>query len=99
MNKKKLGTVVITKKQYIKGLLTDGDLRRGIKRFSNNQNLLEIMTQSPLVVNENMPASKALGLMNDKKITSLLVGSDKDYKKIIKSLRVLFIFTHCYNLE
>ena len=87
MNKKKLGTVVITKKQYIKGLLTDGDLRRGIKNFSNNQNLLEIMTQRPLVVNENMPASKALGLMNEKKITSLLVVSDKDYKKNNKKLK------------
>ena len=87
MNKKKLGTVVITKKQYIKGLLTDGDLRRGIKSFSNNQNLLEIMTQSPLVVNENMPASKALGLMNEKRITSLLVVSDKDYKKNNKKLK------------
>ncbi len=87
MNKKKLGTVVITKKQYIKGLLTDGDLRRGIKSFSNNQNLLEIMTQRPLVVNENMPALKALGLMNEKKITSLLVVSDKDYKKNNKKLK------------
>ena len=87
MNKKKLGTVVITKKQFIKGLLTDGDLRRGIKNFSNNQNLLEIMTQRPLVVNENMPASKALGLMNEKKITSLLVVSDKDYKKNNKKLK------------
>ena len=87
MNKKKLGTVVITRKQYIKGLLTDGDLRRGMKSFSNNQNLLEIMTQRPLVVNENMPASKALGLMNEKKITSLLVVSDKDYKKNNKKLK------------
>ena len=87
MNKKKLGTVVITRKQYIKGLLTDGDLRRGMKNFSNNQNLLEIMTQRPLVVNENMPASKALGLMNEKKITSLLVVSDKDYKKNNKKLK------------
>jgi arabinose-5-phosphate isomerase len=87
MNKKKLGSVVITSKQYIKGLLTDGDLRRGMKSFSNNQNLLEIMTQRPLVVNENMPASKALGLMNEKKITSLLVVSDKDYKKNNKKLK------------
>ena len=87
MNKKKLGTVVITRKQYIKGLLTDGDLRRGMKSFSNNQNLLEIMTQRPLVVNENMPASKALGLMSEKKITSLLVVSDKDYKKNNKKLK------------
>ena len=44
------------------------------------------MTSNPLVVNENMPASKALGVMNEKKITSLLVVSDKDYKKSKKKL-------------
>ena len=88
MNKKKLGTVVITRKQYIKGLLTDGDLRRGIKSFSNNQNLLEIMTQRPLVVNENMPASKALGLMNEKKITSLCVHNKKNKLKTIGILHI-----------
>ena len=39
------------------------------------------MTKKPLLVNENMPASKALAIMNEKKITSLLVVSDKDFKK------------------
>ena len=32
-----------------------------------------------------MPASKALAIMNEKKITSLLVVSDKDYKKSNKA--------------
>ena len=45
------------------------------------------MTRSPLTVNEDMPASKALSIMNDKKITSLLVVSNKDYKKSNKILR------------
>ena len=40
------------------------------------------MSEKPLVVNENMPASKALAIMSEKKITSLLVVvADKDYKK------------------
>ena len=39
------------------------------------------MTKNPLMVNENMPASKALAIMNEK-ITSLLIVSDKDFKKI-----------------
>ena len=39
------------------------------------------MTKKPLVVNENMPSSKVLAIMNEKKITSLLVVSDKDFKK------------------
>ena len=45
------------------------------------------MTKVPLVVNENMPASKALAIMNEKKITSLLVVSDKDYKKEKQKLK------------
>jgi len=85
-NKKKLGIVVILKKKFIKGLVTDGDLRREIKNYSKN-NLDKFMTKNPLVVNENMPASKALAIMNEKKITSLLVVSDKDYKKNNKVLK------------
>ena len=34
-----------------------------------------------------MPASKALGLMSEKKITSLLVVSDKDKNKKNKTLK------------
>ena len=86
INKKKLGIVVILKKKFIKGLVTDGDLRREIKNYSKN-NLDKFMTKNPLVVNENMPASKALAIMNEKKITSLLVVSDKDYKKNNKVLK------------
>ena len=86
INKKKLGIVVILQKKFIKGLVTDGDLRREIKNYSKN-NLNDFMTKNPLVVNENMPASKALAIMNEKKITSLLVVSDKDYKKNNKVLK------------
>jgi len=87
MNQKKLGIVVILKKRFIKGLVTDGDLRREFKNFSNKKNLEEYMTKKPLVVNENMPASKALAIMSEKKITSLLIVSDKDYKKTNKVLK------------
>ena len=87
MNQKKLGIVVIIKNRFIKGLVTDGDLRREIKDYNNKKNLDKFMTKSPLVVNENMPASKALSIMNEKKITSLLVVSDKDYQRRNKVLK------------
>jgi len=87
MNQKKLGIVVITKNKYIKGLVTDGDLRREIKNYSKSKKLLKFMTKSPLTVNEDMPASKALGIMNDKKITSLLVVSNNDNRKSNKILK------------
>ena len=87
MNQKKLGIVVILKKRFIKGLLTDGDLRREVKNYSKNEGLDKFMTKNPFVVNENMTASKALALMNEKKITSLLVVSDKDLSKKNKNLK------------
>ena len=81
MNQKKLGIVVVLQNQYIAGLVTDGDLRREIKFLSKKTSLQKFMTKKPLVVNENMPASKALAIMNEKKVTSLLVVSDNNYKK------------------
>ena len=80
INQKKLGIVVILKNKNIAGLVTDGDLRREMKFISTTKNLTKFM-KKPLMINESMPASKALAIMNEKKITSLLVVSDKDYKK------------------
>ena len=81
INQKKLGVVVIMKNKNIVGLVTDGDLRREIKFMSKRNDLTKFMTKKPMVINESMPASKAIAIMNEKKITSLLVVSDKDYKK------------------
>ena len=98
MNEKKLGIVVIIKNKFISGLLTDGDLRRGIKYFSKNQNLKKIINQKPFIVNENMPASKALAIMSEKKITSLLVVSDKNFKQKNKMLKgIIHIHTLLQN--
>ena len=87
MNEKKLGIIVILKNNFIEGLVTDGDLRREIKNYVKDKNLNQLMSEKPLVVNENMPASKALGIMSENKITSLLVVTDKDYKKKNKKLK------------
>ena len=87
MNQKNLGMIVVTKNKFIMGLITDGDLRRELNKKSSNKNILKILTKSPLTVNENMPASKALGIMSEKKVTSLLVISDKDVSKKNKVLK------------
>jgi arabinose-5-phosphate isomerase len=87
MNQKKLGVLIILKNKIIKGLVTDGDLRREIKNYTNDGTLNKFMAGKPFVVNENMPASKALAIMNEKKITSLLVVSDKNFKKPNKVLK------------
>ena len=95
MNQKKLGIVVVLKGKFILGLITDGDLRRELKDYSNDKDLVKFMTKKPLVVNENMPATKALAIMNEKKITSLLVVQDKDLNKKNKTLKGVI---HIHNL-
>ena len=39
------------------------------------------MTPYPIFISENTPASKALSIMNEKKITSLCVSSELDKTK------------------
>ncbi|MBL6861325.1 MAG: KpsF/GutQ family sugar-phosphate isomerase [Candidatus Pelagibacter bacterium] len=87
MDQKKLGIVVITKNKYIKGLITDGDLRRILNKTNKQTTIDKIIRNYPLVINENMSASKALGFMSEKKITSLLVVSDKHKNKQNKILK------------
>jgi len=81
IDQKKLGLVVVMEKNQVKGILTDGDARRGIKYFSRDAHLNKFITSNPLFVSDTMPASKALSLMNEKKITCLLVTTEQDYIK------------------
>jgi arabinose-5-phosphate isomerase len=97
IDSKKLGLVVVMEKNQVKGILTDGDARRGIKYYSKNDHLKKFMTPNPLFVSESAPASKALSLMNEKKITSLLVASKEDCKKARKTKRLKGII-HIHSL-
>jgi len=97
IDQKKLGLVVVMEKNQVKGILTDGDARRGIKYYSKNDHLKKFMTPDPLFVSESAPASKALSLMNEKKITSLLVASEKDFNNTKTNKRLKGI-VHIHSL-
>ena len=97
INSKKLGLVVVMKKNNVNGILTDGDARRGIQYYSKDDHLKKFMTPNPLFISETAPASKALSLMNDRKITSLLVASEKDYNKGKKTKKLKGI-VHIHSL-
>ena len=93
MNQKKLGLIILKKDKYIFGIVTDGDLRRELKNYKTKK-LHDFASKNPLIVNENMSASKVLAIMSEKKITSMLVVSDKDYEKKNKILKgVIHIHT------
>ena len=88
MNEKKLGIVVITKNRFIKSIITDGDLRRVLNNLPKKAKLTDIIKRDfPYIINESMSASKALAFMSEKKITSLLVVSDRDKKRKNKVLK------------
>ncbi len=81
ISKKNLGIGIIIKNKSVIGIVTDGDIRRGAKNYSTKTKITVLMSRKPLYVGENTSAAKALSIMNEKKITSLIVSSDSDYKK------------------
>ncbi len=78
ITKYNLGLAVVIKNDIVQGILTDGDARRSIRYNIKSQNLKKIMNSHPVFISENSTASKALAIMNKKKITSLLVTSEKN---------------------
>ena len=91
INNKKLGVLIITKKNgNTCGIITDGDLKRIAQKYSNFENIQvnKVMKKNPISVDENMLAASALTLMNLKKITSLCVHRKSNQKKTIGLLHM-----------
>ena len=81
ITQKDLGVGIVVKNKLAIGVVTDGDIRRGRKKFSKKNKILVLMSKKPKYVSESTSAAKALSEMNEYKITNLLVSSDKDYQK------------------
>jgi len=80
MTEKKLGTLIAqNKRKYTTGIITDGQIRK-LNSKNVSMNLLkvkDVMTKNPIKVERNTLATKALSIMNEKKITSLCVYDQK----------------------
>ncbi len=82
MSRKKLGVTAVVEGGKLVGIISDGDLRRLLeKRGKDVMDLSagEAMTRSPKTIGAGEFAATALALMEEKKITSLMVvdGSGK----------------------
>jgi arabinose-5-phosphate isomerase len=55
------------------GVITDGDLRRNISREMMSLNVDDVMTRTPQTVPPDMLANKALAVLNERAITSVIV--------------------------
>jgi len=81
---KRLGTTcVIDEQGILKGIITDGDLRRLLERTLEIKNLKasDILTKNPKVMRQEYLASFALQQMENYKITTLII-IDENHKPI-----------------
>lgn len=85
ISEKRLGVTAVLDQNKIVGIITDGDIRRMLQNFDNISTLKagEIMTKSPRTISSHAKAVDALYMMEDYKITQLVVEDDEVYKGII----------------
>ena len=68
------GCVGITNsKNYLIGIITDGDLRRNITKNFIDIPINKIMTKNPVTIEKNLNIKTAIEIMNKNKITALFV--------------------------
>ena len=68
--------VVSTKNELI-GIITDGDIRRNMNPKLLDKNVKEIMTRKPKTLSPNTLISKALKIMNEESITNIFITKQK----------------------
>ncbi len=77
MTRKRLGLTTVTEEDgTLLGMISDGDLRRQMERHGYallDRNAAECMTRTPALVGRRELATRALDLLETRKITSLLV--------------------------
>lgn len=84
ISEKKLGVAILTDKNGIMtGVLTDGDIRRTLIKYSNVQTLKvkDVMTLNPKTILHTELAAKALHLMEKYSITALAI-TDENKKPV-----------------
>ncbi len=67
--------IVVDKQGKLKGIFTDGDLRRHLESDMDlpNRRISEVMTRNPTVVNKDMLAAEAMRILQDKRIDEVPV--------------------------
>lgn len=79
MTRAKLGcTTVVDRDGRLAGIITDGDLRRLLERDQSplGRSAGDVMTREPVTIGQQELASVALGIMEERKITSIPVVDD-----------------------
>lgn len=85
MSEKAIGClIVLDHNELVLGMITDGDLRRNIKKNFNESNVEDFMSGAPKAVPSGMLAIDALEIMNNQSIMQLVVmGDDRKIQGVI----------------
>ena len=77
---------VIDREQQLRGIITDGDLKRMLEKGVDvyNQNIEQVMTKNPKYIDYRELAVNALQRMNDLRITGMPVLDEEE--KVIGSI-------------
>ncbi len=79
ISSKRLGTTcVVNNEGNLTGIITDGDLRRLLEKTLDIKNLIaaDVMTKNPKMIKSDVLASYALQMMENYKITSLIISDN-----------------------
>jgi arabinose-5-phosphate isomerase len=85
ISEKRLGATAVLEKSQLKGIITDGDLRRMLEEGVGFTTLTatDIMCESPKTINIDALAYDALALMESNNISQLIVMDGQQYKGIV----------------
>ena len=89
---KRLGTTVVLDNDQIKGIVTDGDIRRMLKEKRDIHKLVakDVMSPSPILLEEEVLAVKALSIFEEKSINHIIViNNEGEYKGIVHILDLI----------
>ena len=77
MTSKGFGYAVVVKENKVKGVISDGDLRRNINQLFDKK-AGQIATKNPITVKEDIFVAEAIKIMNDNKIGVLVITNNKN---------------------
>jgi len=85
ISSKRLGVAAVVEKDEICGIITDGDLRRMLEKNANPQNIsaADIMCRNPKTIEKDELAVRALEIMRNHNITSVLITDNGKYAGVV----------------
>lgn len=85
ISEKRLGVTAVVENNKVIGIITDGDIRRMLNERDNFSDLTakDIMTQNPKTTSSEAMVIDAFHLMENFKITQLIVVDDSEFKGVL----------------